>query len=341
LRNFAYLEHPFPRKIFLLAPALVLLSSFADCAYGQEPTPPPTPLPSPTPIQVKVSEVNIGVTVIDAAGQSVTGLHPDDFRVFDNDVPQPVLAFLPDDDPGLVVLLLETGPSAFLNQGTELHAASKFLDSLPANFRIALALYSRAPSLLLDFTPDKATVRQALRSVNFMSGFLELNLVASVCATIDWLASLPGKKTIVLLSSGIDTSRNLNWPAVRQKIQASDVRILAVSVSEEIRKPPKHLVLSREQRESLKFVKTNLADADRGLRQLAEPTGGRVYFPKSDEDFDHAFSEIATSISHEYRLSIAPSAPEDQLHALRVTVNRPFSRVAFRQGYLIPKPPPD
>jgi Ca-activated chloride channel homolog len=329
----SFVQQIIPRRISLVYPLLAL--SLAASAYSQEVAPGP---PLPPPIRVQVTEVSIGVTVTGARGSFVKGLHANDFRVFDNGAPRPIISFLSDDDPGSVVLLLETGPGAFLNEANELHAAAMFLESLPASYRVAIVSYSRNPALLLDFTADKTVARGALAAMNFKAGYSELNLVDCVVSTIDWLAALPGKKTIVLLSSGIDTSSRWSWPLAQQKIFASGVRILAVSVTEEMRRPPKRKVLSREQRESLKYVQTNAADADRGLRQLAEPTGGQVYFPKNEKEFGRAFSKLAQSVSHEYRFSIAPTPPDGQLHTLDVKVNRPWSNIDFRKGYFIPSP---
>ena len=325
------MEQIISRRVTLVY--LLLVLSLAAPVYSQE-IAPGSPLP-PT-IRVQVREVSIGVTVTGASGSFIKGLRPNDFRVFDNGAPQPIISFLSDDDPGLVVLLLETGPGAFFNGTNELRAAGSFLDSLPATYRVAIVSYSRDPGLLLDFTSDKAAARETLAAMNFKAGYSQLNLVDCVVSALDWLTALPGKKTIVLLSSGIDTSSHLTWPFAQQKILSSGVRILAVSVTEEMRRPTKGKVLSREQRENLKYVQTNFADADRGLRQLAEPSGGQVYFPKSEEDFGHAFSKIAQAIRHEYRFSIAPTPPDGQLHTLNVKVNRLWSSIDFRRGYFIP-----
>ena len=329
----SFVQQIIARRFLLVHPLLAL--SLAAPSYSQEVAP---GVPFPPPIRIHVTEVSIGVTVTGARGSFIKGLHADDFRVFDNGAPRPIISFLSDDDPGAVVLLLETGPGAYFNGGNELRAAGMFLDSLPATYRVAIVSYSRDPALLLDFSSDKTVVRGALAAMNFKAGYSELNLVDGLVSTIDWLAALPGKKTIVLLSSGIDTSSRWSWPLAHQKILASGVRILAVSVTEEMRKPPKGKVLSREQRENLKYVQTNFADADRGLRQLAEPTGGQVYFPKNDKDFRRAFSKLAQSVCHEYRFSIAPAPPDGQLHTLNVKVNRPWSSIDFRKGYFIPNP---
>jgi len=324
------------RQVISSRTLLFLIALFLGVAPGvlaQQSTSLP---PLPPPLHLQVSEVSVGVTVMGASGKFVKGLHADDFQVFDNGTPQPIIGFLSDDDPGLVVLLLETGPGAFFNGADELRVAGAFLESLPASYRVAVVAYARDPGLLLDFTSDKTAGRGALATMNFKAGYSQLNLVDCLVSTLDWLAALPGKKTIVLLSSGIDTSSRLSWPLAQEKILASGVRILAISTTEEMRSPTKRKVLSREQRENLQYVKANFADADRGLRQLAEPTGGQVYFPKNEKEFDRIFSRISQSVSHEYRISIVPTPPDGQLHTLNVKVNRPWSKIAFRKGYFIP-----
>src|SRR5216110_1846098 len=75
--------------------------------------------------------------------------------------------------------------------------------------------------------------------------------------------TLRGKKTIVVLSTGVDTSPAEKWQAIQQKLETSDVRILAVSLSGDFRKPIKHKVLSRQEKEDRAFVKQGFAEIAR------------------------------------------------------------------------------
>jgi VWFA-related protein len=294
------------------------------------------PLPRQNPIRVAVAEVSIGVAVTDSRGNFVKGLERHDFHVFDNGVESPLTGFAPIDEPGHVVLLLETGPATLFNKKAELHAADLFLASLPPQEFVAIVAYSRDPSLVLNFTSNKTQARAALADLNFVVGFGELNILSSLVSTVEWLAPLPGKKTIVVLSSGVDTSPELNWFLVAQKIQSSDVKIHAVSVSEDIRKPAKGKRLS--QRENQKRVKRSFLEADQTLRKIVQPSGGRAYFPQGDKDFDRAFSRVAQSVGHEYLLAIAPSSPDGQLHMLDVKVRGARRKIEFRRSYVIPLP---
>jgi VWFA-related protein len=316
----------------------ILLLSLPPIVLAQQSVPPP-PLPAQVPIRVNVNEVNISVAVTDSHGKFVPGLHRGDFRVFDNGIEQPLTGFLSNDDPSQVVLLLEAGPAALLNNKAEVHAAQLLIRSLVPADRIAVVTYDRGPSLILDFTNAKSEAHDAIARMNFFVGFGELNLASSVASVLDWLAILPGKKTIVLLSSGVDTSSDSTWQLTYQKIKTSDVRILAASVSADIRKTAKKQKLSTQDRQDRDYLKAAFKSADDSLRLLCEATGGRVYFPKSDRDWDRDFLQIAQSFQGEYSLAIAPTAPTGQVHSLQVKVNHHRYHVLARTAYLAPALP--
>lgn len=291
-------------------------------------------------IRVSVDRVNVGVIVTDAQGHFVEGLHREDFQVLDNGVEQSVTGFLPIEEPAQLVLLLECGPAAYFLRKSELHAADSLLNSLSPADRVAIASYSKEPELLLDFTSDKSEARLTLYDVNFMAGFSQLNLSSSVAATLDWLMSVPGKKSIVLLSTGVDTSSPENWEILRRKLNTSDIRLLAVSVSGDLRKPAKGRKLSHDEKSDRIVVKQVFAQADQSLRALSEATGGRVYFPRNTKEFDRAYSEIAQLVRHEYSLAFVPPSHDDRLHSIEVKVKRSSYRVDHRQAYLAPPPDP-
>jgi VWFA-related protein len=192
---------------FCLLGLFLILNNPASLV-AQEPT--QTSL-SPGAIRVSVDRVNVGVTVTSLHGNFVKGLRREDFRVFDNGVEQPVTGFLSIEEPAQVVLLLECGPAALFLKKSEFQAADTLLGSISPVARVAIVSYSKSPDLVADFTTNKSEAQAALHGMNFMAGFSELNLASSITATLDWLAVLPGKKTIILLSSGVDTLCS-SWP---------------------------------------------------------------------------------------------------------------------------------
>jgi Ca-activated chloride channel homolog len=293
----------------------------------------------PPPIRVTVNRVNVGVTVTDSSGHFVEGLRREDFQVFDNDVEQPITDFLSIEDNAQLLLLIESGPAVLFLSKTHLLAADMLLTKLAPADRVAIASYSKVPRLLLDFTPNKAEARSALYGINFSNDFAELNLSSSLTSAIDWLAALAGKKAIVLLSTGVDSSPPEDPQTIQRKLLTSDVRILAVSLAGDIRKPAKkHKKLSAQDRANRAEVKEGLAEADQSLSQLSMLTGGRVYFPANADDFTRAYAEIAQLIRHEYSLAFTPPMADGQLHSLKVKAKHSGYEIDHRQAYLAPPP---
>ena len=319
---------------FLVA-SLLLSALLPLCAVTSAQTIPQEQAPK---IRVTVDRVNVGVIVTGSDGNFVDGLRREDFRVFDNGVEQPVTDFLPVTEPAQVLFFIESGPAVVLFGKEHFHAADTLLNKLAGDDRVAIASYSNEPELLLDFTSDKRTTRLALENLNFMLGYAQLNLSSSLVSAINWLDTLRGKKTIVLFSTGVDTSTAAKWQAIEQKLETSDVRILAVSLSGDFRKSPKHKVLSPDEKEDRAFIKPVLTGSDQNLRELTRITGGRAYFPKNQKDFDRAYAEIAQLIRHEYSLAFTPPEHDGQVHSITVKVKGFARRVDHRQAYLAPSP---
>ncbi len=187
-----------------LCPAVLCVCSFAEAQENQQ-------QPNQT-IRVNVERVNVGVIVTDHSGQFVEGLRREDFRVFDNGIEQPLTGFAAIEDGAQVLFLIEAGPAVHLLGKNHVRASDTLLNNLSPNDRVAIASYSKAPELLLDFTPDKRSAQFALQNLNFTLGFAELNFSSSLASAMDRLAPFPGKKTVVVLSTGVDEPCNGHLP---------------------------------------------------------------------------------------------------------------------------------
>jgi Ca-activated chloride channel homolog len=307
-------------------------------------------------IRISVDRVNVGVVVTDSHGQFIGGLHREDFHLFDNGFEQPITDFLNVDEPAQVLLLIEAGPAVYLLEGGHLQAVHALLDGLSPSDRVAIARYNAAPEPILDFTPDKSSAAVALDQLHFNLGFGQLNLASSLTTALDWLVHLPGKKSLVLLSTGVDTSPPAATQNLLARLKSSDVRVLAISLGGELRgaKPveKKHSKKDPPPPEKTQAAAEAFAEADRELNTIAEATGGRAYFPRTKKDFAAVFTEIAELVRHEYNLGFVPPVRDAKVHSIEVRVtNSPVAnsgsfasnapptqtyRVDHRQGYAAP-----
>lgn len=319
----------------------VLVAAFgaAPCLRGQQP-----PAQEPPTIRVGVDRVNVGVIVTDAQGHFVENLTRSNFHVFDDAVQQLVTDFAAIDEPAQVFLLIEAGPGVYLLEGGHLNAAYGLLQGLASSDRVSVIQYSDKPQGILDLTPDKQLAASALSSLHYNLGFGSLNLSSSLLQILPWLAAAQGKKTIVLLSTGIDTSPSNESSSALAQLRAGDVRLFAISLAAELRSSPKD---KKKSSAAKPFPEEQFAEADHFLRQLADSTGGRAYFPANAKDFRSVYAELAQLIRHEYSIAFAPQTHDGKIHNLAVTVDPPSSlasspgayRIDHRQAYLAPPPP--
>lgn len=308
--------------------AVLLVLGITPFLLAQEPA------PQGPPIRVNVNRVTVGVTVSDTQGHFVHDLKRSEFQILDNEVEQPIADFLPVEQPAQVLLLIEAGPAVLFFAKGHVLAADQMLASLAPDDRVAIATYTKTIEGMLDFTRDKTEARLALREINFAQGFGELNLFASVARAVDSLAGISGKKAIVLLSTGVDTSPNVNWETLQAKLQTADVRIIAVSLSGDIRRPAKKRKMTAKEQADRAQLQTGFAEGDRALKELSQATGGRVYIVETQMDFANAYAEIGDLLRHEYSLAFAPTALDGKLHELRVEVGRSGVVVEHRPAYL-------
>jgi Ca-activated chloride channel family protein len=306
------LQMLFPSRILAL-PFLVLLcpiSHFAQTPQSQPPT---------SAIRVQVDQVNVGVIVTDARGHFVENLGRENFRVFDSGIEQPITGFSSIDGPAQVLLLVESGPAVYLLESSHLAAVSTLLNGLSADDRVAMAAYADAPQPVLDFTADKRSAIANLAQLHFNLGFSRLNLSSSLAAILDRLAPLQGKKTIVLLSTGVDTSAPEVITSFFARLKIADIRIFALSLSGPLRASQPR-ARHKEKNPVAAPPDPMFAEADQELFALAESTGGRAYFPLSSAEFKNACAEIAQLVRHEYSLSFVPPAHDATIHSIDVRV---------------------
>jgi VWFA-related protein len=324
-------------------------------------SPPALPQQSTTPpsgIRITVDRVDVGVVVTDSSGQFVGSLRREAFHLFDNGAEQPITDFLSIDEPAQVLLLIEAGPAVYLLQGGHLQAVHTLLEGLSPTDRVAIARYNEAAEPILNFTPDKSIAAGALDQLRFNLGFGQLNLSSSLSTALDWLALIPGKKSLVLLSTGFDTSPPAAAQTLLARLKSTDVRVLAISLGGELRgAQPVETKRSKKAPtapEKTQAVAEGFAQADEVLKTIAEANGGRAYFPRTAKDFADVFTEIAQLVRHEYNLGFVPPAHDGKLHAIEVRVTNsvavnptnsatgapyaPAYRVDHRQAYVAPPP---
>ncbi len=325
----------FTSAIFLCCAGLV----FSPVSRAQD-TPPAAQIKS----QVEIVGVNASVT--DARGNFVTGLQKENFRILDDGTERPVNFFDPVEAPAQVFVLVETSPAVYLIHTQHLIAVASLFDGLAESDQFALASYSQSIRLILPITSDKALLAGAFNHLEYSQGMGELNLWQSLSTAIDWLAAVPGKKSIVLLSTGLDSGPPVHWQNLAAKLRANETTIFAVALGGELRSANP----GSKSKATQNAGNLNFEESDRNLRAIAEATGGRAYFPKNASDFPSIYRQIALTLRHQYILGFEPAPHDGRYHSIEIqvrdasgrllapTAGKSASQVFARRGYQSPAP---
>ena len=177
--------------------------------------------------------VNVDVVVTDNDGNYLNGLKKENFRVTEDGAPQVISNFATDDAPITVVLLLEfsqLGYGWFLFNAR--NWADTFLHQIKPNDWVALESFNMRDNVEVDFTHDPTRNRAGPVSLS-LSAVSRIESLRCGCRTRSTASSdVKGKKSILVLASGIDTFSKLTLDKTLSRFKETDVTIYCVGVAE-------------------------------------------------------------------------------------------------------------
>jgi VWFA-related protein len=275
----------------------------------KEVPPPPPPPVKPKKVEgmpdysirVDVPLVNLDVSVMTKNGQFIPGLKSDNFKIYEDGVPQKIANFSQQEAPITAAMLIEFASTNYNYLYEALNASYTFASQLKKQDWVAVVAYDMKPQILVDFTQDKRAVLGALNMMR-IPGFSERNLFDSLYDTLDRLDGVEGHKYIILISSGRDTFSKINLDQIIKKIKATqNVTIYAVSIGRAL----------REWLEAHGYAggiqSTDWLQADNQMNTFARLTGGRAYFPRFEGELPEIFHDISADVRNQYNLAYHPT----------------------------------
>src|SRR5215472_12810676 len=252
-------------------------------------------------ISVEVPVVTLDVVATTQHGDIIPGLKKENFRVLEDGQPQTITNFGPTDAPITMVMLME-----FSARGYDWFAyqAKYWADALFPNLNqkdwVALVTFDMHPRMEVDFTQNKDEVRQALYHLYF-PGFSESNVFDALLDTLDRLKDVKGKKSILLLATGVDTFSKHTLDQTIKLIRGTDTTLFVVGLDQP-------LSLYLESHGALGSMRRmDFLQAENQMRTFAQMTGGFAWFPRFDGEIPGIMREVAAFLRHQYSLSYTPT----------------------------------
>ena len=340
--------------------------------------------PNDDVIRVSTDLVDVPVAVSDAKGTPIKALKAANFVIFEDGVKQTVAEFTSATAPFEVALLLDTSGSARNDLPMIRRAAEIFIRSLRPGDRVAIVSFSMSVGdagsspvidVLSPLSADREKLVAALRGLKTSAGTPYYDGMSDIADKIfggPVTAEFRGRRAVVALTDGVDSTSSADFDEVRTKLEAKGLISYFVRVdtreyfeenllgdceaamrfsTAQIRRYYRTLKGSPSMEKASVFcqlgdferlaVSKKLYEiADSEMQDLAKRSGGKVFFTSDLADARRAFQEVAAEIGTKFTLGYYPTneARDGKYRKIKVELKGlpAGSQVRAREGYTAP-----
>jgi Ca-activated chloride channel family protein len=303
---------------------VMLVSGLSVAVTGQRQTgdTPEQQPPQPPSFRAGVDVVSLNVTVTDGQERFVTDLTQDDFLLYEDGVLQETTYFARRQLPIALALLMDTSASMDERMTTAQEAAIGFSRRLRPEDLAEIIDFDSRVEILQSFTNSVDALEEAIR---LTSAGGSTSLYNALYISLRELKKAPlrvedvRREAIIVLSDGEDTSSLVSFEEVLDLAHRSETAIYSIGL--------------KDDEEGSGF-----READFVLRELAQETGGRAFFPDKVEDLAGIYQQISDELSSQYSLGYVSANPlrNGQWRRVVVQLKRENTIARTKQGYFGP-----
>jgi VWFA-related protein len=311
-------------------------------------------------IRTTVSLVVVPVTVKDSAGELVTDLQENDFRVFEDSIEQPIAQFSAEAVPLSAAVLVDDD----LKQSTA-EKVQKTLETLAAGFgasdEVSLWRFDQVPEQISeDFIADNDALLTQLKKIDLSSSFAGIGSYTMTNGPRVNTAQPPGPAKIPADANGHPNTKHINDAIYAAAEQLQDRprdrrRIIFLISDGQNAKNNTHnydetlkLLLSADV--SVYVVGVGEANLNRGitflgnniLSKYAHATGGDIFYGGvSRENLEGLYARVSEQARNQYTIAYSGSHTDKSkpYHSIEVRVKRPGLSLLTRDGYYLSTTP--
>ena len=269
-------------------------------------------------IKVTTESVPVYVTVTDNEKRLVPDLLLEDFEVLDNGKLQTVNVFENKPTPITTTVMLDTSGSMTASLDLVKNGAEQFLLRLLPEDKAQVGEFNDKikfhPGTFID---DRDRLIYLLK--NELDFGYPTRLYDAVDESLARLEPMDGRRVVLVFTDGDDTaSKVASLTKVMDRARAKDVMVYAIGLENEY--------FNGQQR-----VRSS---PDRGLKKLAEDTGGGFFLLKRTADLGETFTRVALELHSQYVLGFSPEALDGKVHKLDVRVKKGGMTARARKSYV-------
>jgi Ca-activated chloride channel family protein len=259
--------------------------------------------------------VSVFATVTDKDNRLVPDLTREDFEVLDNDQLQPLVLFENETRPITAVVMLDTSFSMTGHIKLLKEAAEQFVIRLLPADKAKVGAFNDKIEFGGQFTNNRDELVADLRGLDYGNA---TRLFDAAAMSLDELAGIEGRRVLVLLTDGEDTSSRASFRSVMERARNEDVMVYSIG-------------LASEYFDGVRVVRSK---PDGALKRFAEETGGGYFELKKTSELASTFTRVAQELHSQYALAFVAPRLDNKLHKLTVRLKQPGMTARARRSYM-------
>jgi len=237
--------------------------------------------------RTEIKEVTLHVSVVDKSGKLITNIPRSAFKVYEDNVEQPIKLFRREDVPVSMGILVDNSGSMNDKRSRVAAAALTLAKESNPDDEVFVVNFNDDPYLDQAFTHDVKKLEEALSRIDPRGGTAMRNAINGALDYMKTDAKLE-KKVIVVVTDGNDnSSAETTLEQLQRKVRDSGVLVYSIGL------------LSEEEAREARAAK-------RALNSLAEASAGAAYYPKDLAEVERITPEIAREIRNQYTVVYSP-----------------------------------
>ena len=267
----------------------------------------------------------INVTVTDPYNRLVTGLDPDNFRVYEDNVEQEVVTFSSEDVPISIGVIFDFSGSMANKIGKAREAALQFFKTANPQDEFFLVSFNERAELTSSFTNSIEDI-QSRMMMTAPKGRTAL-LDAIYLGLSQMRGARNGKRALLILSDGGDNHSRYNESDIKRLVKEADTQLYAIGIFDP---------LGYRNRTPEELNGPSL------LGEVTEMTGGRVFAVENLNELPDIASKIGMELRNQYVLGYRPSnkAHDARWRKIKIKLRAPKGlpplNVYSKTGYYAP-----
>jgi Ca-activated chloride channel homolog len=276
-------------------------------------------------VHVDVDLALVNVTVTDPHDRVVTGLEPDNFRIFENSVEQEIQYFSSEDVPISIGVIFDLSGSMTNKVGKAKEATLQFFKTANPQDEFFLVSFNEHAELISAFT----------NSVDDLQNHLLLASAKGRTALLDAIylglkemrSAQNAKRALLIISDGGDNNSRYNENDIKRLVREANTQLYSIGIFDPL--GDRGRTLEELNGPSL-------------LNEVTELTGGRAFTVENMNELPDIATKIGAELRNQYILGYRPSNKSHDARwrkikiKLRAPKGLPPLSIAAKTGYYGP-----